>query len=310
MVGSLIMDLVFRVAHRPQAGETLPGTGFDMFLGGKGFNQAVAANRLGAEVTLVGRVGRDPFGDRFLRRLHDEHMASRFVARDPEQGTGVACPTVFPDGQNSIIGVPRANMALTTDDIEQAGEKIAAADLLMLQFEVNPAASKRAAEIARRHDTLVMLDPAPVHLECGNLDWPIDYLVPNEVEANMLAECNNPEEWARELFDEELRSVVISRGAAGALVIDGDGTRDHAGYRVEAVDTTGAGDAFRAGLAVMLVQGRPADAAVEFANACGAFACTIAGAEPSMPRLADIEQFMTANEPETAGPEEEDEPAD
>jgi ribokinase len=297
VVGSMVMDLVFRVGHRPKPGETLLGESFEMFLGGKGFNQAVACHRLGAETTLVGRVGNDEFGDRFIRRLHDEKLTTRFVNADPELGTGVASPTVFPDGDNSIIGVPRANMALDPDDVEAAADRIAGADVLMLQFEVNPEASRAAAQLARRHGTLVLLDPAPVHAHCENTDWPIDLLVPNEIEAQMLADCDSPEEWARELYDDELRAVVISRGAAGALLVDDSGVRDFPGYRVPVADTTGAGDAFRAGLAVMVAWGRELDEAVRFANACGALACTRAGAEPSMPRLEEVREFMQHNEP-------------
>lgn len=293
----MVMDLVFRVGHRPKPGETLLGESFEMFLGGKGFNQAIACHRLGAETTLVGRVGKDEFGDRFIRRLHDEKLTTRFVNADPEQGTGVASPTVFPDGENSIIGVPRANMALDPADVEAAADRIAGADVLMLQFEVNPEASRAAAQLARRHGTLVLLDPAPVHAHCENTDWPIDLLVPNEVEAQMLADCDSPEEWARELYDDELRAVVISRGAAGALLVDDSGIREFPGYRVPVADTTGAGDAFRAGLAVMVARGRELDEAVRFANACGALACTRSGAEPSMPRLDEVRGFMQQNEP-------------
>lgn len=298
VVGSLVMDLVFRVGHRPKPGETLLGQEFGMFLGGKGFNQAVGCRRLGAEVVLVGRVGRDSFGDRFIKKLHAEGMATRFVNYDEELGTGVASPTVFPDGNNSIVGIPRANMTLSPEDVDAAEKPIAESDVLMLQFEVNPEASKRAADIARRYDTTVVLDPAPVHAECDNIDWPTDYLVPNEIEANMLAECNSPEEWARELYDEDLSAVVISRGRAGALVIDSSGTRDFPGYLIEVTDTTGAGDAFRAGLAVQLAAGRPVDEAVRFANGCGGFACTRMGAEPSMPAASDVEEFMKQHRPE------------
>jgi ribokinase len=298
VVGSLVMDLVFRVGHRPKPGETLLGQEFGMFLGGKGFNQAVACRRLGAETVLVGKVGRDRFGDMFIRKLHAEGMATRFVHHDDELGTGVASPTVFPDGNNSIVAVPRANLALTPEDIDAAEKPISESDILMLQFEANPEASKHAADIAQRYDTKVLLDPAPVHAECEDIDWPTDYLVPNEVEANMLAECNSPEEWARELYNEDLSAVVISRGRAGALVIDGTGTRDFPGYLIEVIDTTGAGDAFRAGLAVQLASGRPVDEAVRFANGCGALACTRMGTEPSMPTASDAEEFMSQHRPE------------
>jgi ribokinase len=303
VVGSLVLDLVFRVARRPRPGETLAGEEFGMFLGGKGFNQALACHRLGVPTVLVGRCGRDEFGDRFIERLTAEGMCLDHVTRDPAAGTGVAAPLVFPDGRNAIVGVPRANRALAVADVEAAEDEIATADVLMLQFEVNPAASRRAAELARRHGTTIVLDPAPAGGPGGDIAWPHDYLVPNEVEADMLTDGDRPEEWARELNTPELRAVVISRGARGAVVSDRDGQREHPGYRVAAVDTTGAGDAFRAGLAVMLAADRDIDAAVRFANACGALACTVAGAEPSLPRRREVEEFMQTHLPAGGVPE-------
>ncbi len=297
VVGSLVADFVFHAGHRPKPGETVVGESFDFFLGGKGFNQAVGCRRLGADVGVVGRVGQDWLGDRFLEGLAREGMPADHVVRDPEAGTGVAAPVVFADGENSIIAVPRANAALTPGDVDRAEQEIARADVLMLQCEVNADASQHAAELARRHSTLVVLDPAPVHAECDACDWEIDYLVPNEVEANALAEGNGPEEWARELFDEDCRAVVVSLGPRGALAIDSAGVREHAGYRVPVVDTTGAGDAFRAGLAVMLAREHTLDEAVAFANACGALACTISGTGVSMPVVGAVEGFMAHNRP-------------
>ncbi len=298
VVGSLVMDLVFRAGHRPEPGETLLGEDFGMFLGGKGFNQAVGCKRLGAGVTLVGRIGRDLFGDMFIRKLEQEKMGTEFVMRDDETGTGVACPVVFSDGQNSIIGVPRANMRLSVTEVEAAESEIAQADMLMLQFEVNPDASKRAAEIARRHNTTVLLDPAPAHLGRSDFNWLVDYIVPNEIEADMLAQGNGSEESAKRLFSEDVRAVVVSLGEKGALVVDENGIREHPGYRVDVRDTTAAGDAFRAGLGVMLAQDKGIDQAVRFANACGALACTKMGAEPSMPTLSAVEQFRKKYKPQ------------
>jgi len=292
VVGSMVMDLVFRARYRPRPGETLPGEEFEMFLGGKGFNQAICCSRLGVETTMLGRVGTDRFGDMFLDRLKREGMKTDFVQRDKEIGTGVASPLVFPNGENSIIGVPRANLRLSVEEVEAAEPVIASADLLLLQFEVNPQASRRAAELAQHHSTRVMLDPAPAHLSGASGDWPVDYLVPNEVEANMLAEGESPEEWARVLFTSDRRAVVISLGEKGALAIDKDGLRSHAGFRVQVKDTTGAGDAFRAGLATKLAQDEQLDDAVRYANACGALACTVAGAEPSMPTWDAVRSFL------------------
>jgi ribokinase len=291
----MIADLVFRVRHRPEPGETLHGAEFNLFLGGKGFNQAVGARRLGAEAIMVGRVGQDYFGDLFLAKMQAEGMTTEFISRDPGTGTGVASPVVTDDGENSIVGAPRANMKMTTEQVEQARAAIAAADILLLQFEIPQECSLLAAAIARESGTLVQLDPAPVHLSpTGQTGptWPADYIVPNEVEAQMLAAKQTVEKWAQAEMAAGAKAVVVSMGVYGAVIHDSQGTRQHPAYSIDAVDTTGAGDAFRAGLAVRLAEGAAIDEAAQFANAGGALACLTPGAEPSMPTRAAVEAFM------------------
>ncbi|HTW92781.1 MAG TPA: ribokinase [bacterium] len=376
VVGSFVTDLMFRVKHRPGPGETMLAEDFGMFLGGKGFNQAVGARRLGADVCIVGRVGRDPFGDMFVAKLEQEGICLSGVTRDPEAGTAIATPVVDENGQNSIIAAPRANMRVTPEDVLAVEEQIALADILMLQFEIPLAASRRAAEIARKHGTLVLLDPAPVRhggqeesriqnpesrvQNCGDSpqrhedtkadgetrdqkpetrnqncgdgfhhqdakapsqteggrsqssrtempehsttrpldDFYFDYLVPNEIEAHMLTGRMTPEEAAAVLLPETRQGVVISLGEEGALAVDRAALTRFPAHKVNVVDTTGAGDAFRAGLAVRIAEGASLDEAVRFANACGALACTIMGAEPSMPRRDHVERFLTRTEKE------------
>ena len=292
VVGSFVTDLMFRVKRRPGPGETMLADDFGMFLGGKGFNQAVGARRLGAEVSIVGRVGRDPFGDMFVAKLEQEGICLSGVTRDAEAGTAIATPVVDEKGQNSIIAAPRANMRVTPDDVLAAEEQIAFADILMLQFEIPVAASRRAAEIARKHNTLVLLDPAPVEHGFERFAAPIDYIVPNEVEAHMLTGRMTPEEAGAVLLPETRRGVVISLGEQGAMAVDREALRQFPTHKVDVVDTTGAGDAFRASLAVKIAEGAGLDAAVRFANACGALACTVMGAEPSMPKLDAVERFL------------------
>jgi ribokinase len=292
VVGSFVIDLVFKVSRRPGPGETMLADDFGMFLGGKGFNQAVAAKRLGADVSMVGRVGRDQFGDMFMAKLEQEGIDSSHVTRDPEAGTAIASPIIDASGENSIIAAPRANMRVTLDDALSAEEQIAAADVLMLQFEIPVTASRRAAEIARNHDTMVLLDPAPVEHGFERFNAPIDYIVPNEVEAHMLTGRMTLDEWSAVLLPETRQGVVISLGDKGAAAFDRGSRREFPAHKVNVVDTTGAGDAFRAGLAVMLAQGKPLDDAVRFANACGALACTVMGAEPSMPKRQAVETFL------------------
>ena len=298
MVGSFVIDLVFKVKRRPGPGETMLADDFGMFLGGKGFNQAVAARRLGAEVSMVGRVGKDQFGDMFLKKLEQEGIDSGRVTRDPEAGTAIASPIIDASGQNSIIAAPRANMRVTPDDVRAAEGQIAAADVLMLQFEIPPATSRTAAEIVRKHDTIIFLDPAPVEHGFERFAAPIDYIVPNEIEAHMLTGRMTPEEAAAVLLPETRRGVVISLGDQGAMAVDRAALNRFPAHTVKVVDTTGAGDAFRAGLAVKIAEGSGLDEAVRFANACGALACTIMGAEPSMPRRDTVERFLAREERE------------
>lgn len=298
VVGSMVIDLAFRVERRPGPGETVWGTGFGMFLGGKGFNQAVACRRLGAAVELVGRAGDDEFGNRFAGRLAELGIESRFVARDPA-GTGVACPVVEAGGENSIIAAPRANLKLSAGDVDAAADAIARADALLLQFEVPVEASARAAEIARRSSTLVFLDPAPVQPQgrggAGREPRRLidaDYIVPNEVEAYQLTGRRIPEEQGAGLLPLARRAAVITLGARGAFRVDRQEARYADPFAVAAVDTTGAGDAFRGALALALVEGRGLDDALRFASAAGALACTVIGAEPSMPKRDAVERLL------------------
>ena len=291
VVGSFVIDLVFKVKRRPGPGETMLADDFGMFLGGKGFNQAVGARRLGADVSMVGRIGRDQFGDMFLTKLEQEGIDSGRATRDPEAGTAIASPVIDASGENSIIAAPRANMRVTPEDVLAAEEQIAAADVLMLQFEIPPTASRMAAEIARKHETIVLLDPAPVEHGFERFAAPVDYIVPNEIEAHMLTGRMTPEEAAAVLLPETRRGVVISLGEQGAMAVDRAALNRFPAHKVQVVDTTGAGDAFRAGLAVKIAECSSLDDAVRFANACGALACTIMGAEPSMPRREAVERF-------------------
>jgi ribokinase len=292
VVGSFVIDLVFKVKRRPGPGETMLADDFGMFLGGKGFNQAVGARRLGADVSMVGRAGNDQFGDMFTAKLEQEGIDSSQVTRDPETGTAIASPIIDASGQNSIIAAPRANMRVTTEDVDAATDAIAAADILMLQFEIPVVTSRRAAEIARKHETMVLLDPAPVEHGFERFSAPIDFIVPNEIEAHMLTGRMTPEEAAAVLLPETRRGVVVSLGEQGAMAVDRDALRHFPAHKVSVVDTTGAGDAFRAGLAVEIAEGSSLEEAVRFANACGALACTIMGAEPSMPKRQAVQGFL------------------
>ena len=302
VVGSLNIDLVCHATRRPGKGETIIGDAFDIFTGGKGFNQATAAARLGAEVTLVGSVGADPFGEMLLAATENEHIDSRFVTKRTDTGTGVATIVIEPDGDNSIIVVPRANMALTTADIDAAADTIADADVLLLQLETPVAASEHAAEIAKAHGTMVILNPAPAQPLPDSLLAYVDILTPNQSEAELLSgmrvsndeETHNAAEVLRaRMVDTATAAVVLTLGEQGALILTATISERVSALSVDAVDTTGAGDAFCGALATALASGKTLHTAIAFANAAGAAAVTVVGATPSMPTRAKVDLLMS-----------------
>ena len=302
VVGSLNIDLVCHATRRPGKGETIIGDAFDIFTGGKGFNQATAAARLGAEVTLVGSVGTDPFGEMLLAATENEHIDSRFVTKRTDTGTGVATIVIEPDGDNSIIVVPRANMALTTADIDAAADTIADADVLLLQLETPVAASEHAAEIAKAHGTMVILNPAPAQPLPDSLLAYVDILTPNQSEAELLSgmrvsndeETHNAAEVLRaRMVDTATSAVVLTLGEQGALILTATISERVPALSVNAVDTTGAGDAFCGAFATALASGETLHTAIAFANAAGAAAVTVVGATPSMPTRAKVDLLMS-----------------
>ena len=302
VVGSLNIDLVCHATRRPDKGETLIGDAFDIFTGGKGFNQATAAARLGAEVTLVGSVGADPFGEMLLSATENEGIDSRFVTKRTDTGTGVATIVIEPDGDNSIIVVPRANMALTTAEIDAAADAIANADVLLLQLETPIAASEHAAAIAKAHGTTVLLNPAPAQPLPDSLLAYVDILTPNQSETELLSKMrvSNDEE-ARNaaavlrarMTNTATSTVVLTLGKRGALILTATTSERVPARAVEAVDTTGAGDAFCGALATALASGETLHAAIAFANAAGAAAVTVVGATPSMPTREKVELLIS-----------------
>jgi ribokinase len=296
VLASFNMDLVMRADRLPGAGETLQGA-FATHLGGKGFNQAVAARRLGADVAVIGRVGADEFGRRFIHALDSERIDRSAVTVDPGASTGVAAITVTPGGENAIIQAPQANRHVTPADIERRSALFDGARAALLQLETSDAAAITFARAARARGVTTILNPAPAAAVPADLLDAADIVVPNQVEAAALTGSypDVPAEIERAaavLAAGGRRAVVITLGERGAYVTG----RDASGYvpapRVAAVDTTGAGDAFCAALAVALASGRRLLEAAQFAAAAGAAACTRHGAEPSMPTLHEVEDLM------------------
>mgnify|MGYP000133981287 CR=1 FL=1 len=294
VAGSSNTDMVVRVPHLPLPGETVLGEQFIMAAGGKGANQAVAAARLGAEVTFVARVGRDVFGAEALAGFRREGVHTQYIHTDARASSGVALILVDHAGENCIAVAPGANALLSPADVQEAREAIAASDVLLLQLEIPLETVVAAAQIANQAGVRVILNPAPAPSSPlpRNLLACLDILTPNENEASLLTGISDPEKAAHLLLEQGVKTVVMTLGARGALIVSRDGRELVPGFPVEAVDTTAAGDAFNGGLAVALARGKPLAEAVRFANACGALATMRLGAQPSLPTLQEVEQLL------------------
>lgn len=306
VVGSLNMDLVIRASRLPSAGETLAGRSFDTVPGGKGGNQAVAAARLGAHVTMIGCVGDDDNGKQLVAQLRRDGIDCAGVATDATLPTGVAMIVVDDAGQNAIVIVAGSNGALSPAAIAAHETAIAQADVLVCQMEVPDETVLAAMRKARALGRIVVLNPAPVTGPLSR-DWleSADFLIPNEIEAAVLSgvEVDSPESArraARVLRQGGARNVLITLGKRGVfLLAEGDdageagdqgegGGKHYLPDEVEAIDTTAAGDTFVGGFCAALAAKRTLDAAVRFGQAAAALSVTRAGAQTSIPYLHEI----------------------
>lgn len=294
VVGSLNMDFVIQAPRFPEPGETLTGHQFRNVPGGKGANQAIAASRLGADVSMVGRVGDDHFGRQLRRALADDGVDTKHVTVDRGAPTGVAAVIVERAGGNRIIVVPGANGALTPEDVQAAASTIARSDVLLLQLEVPLPAIVRAVEIAHQGRTQVVLNPAPAQSLPQSLVPQVDYLIPNEVEAAMLSggAGKEPLACAQALRQMGFRTVVVTLGEQGALLVDNTGVIQAEALPVAVIDTTAAGDAFVGAFAVAIAGGETVAEALRWANAAGALATMRLGAQPSLPTKAALLELL------------------
>jgi ribokinase len=296
VLASFNMDLVMRAQRLPTPGETLQGD-FAMYLGGKGFNQAIAARRLGAEVAVVGRVGDDQFGAAFLAALDREGIDREGVTVDPHDGTGVASIVVDADGENAILQAPRANRNLTAVDVDRATAAFDGVDIALFQLELSEQGELAFARRARSLGATVIFNPAPAAPVAGDLLALCDIIVPNQIEACALTGVDARTVDGAFAAADALRRrgpsvCIVTMGASGALCVSGDCRLQVPAFGVPVVDTVGAGDAFCAALAVRYAEGAELTDALRFAAAAGAIACTRQGAEPSMPRRTDVEELL------------------
>ncbi|WP_150715362.1 ribokinase [Pseudomonas fluorescens] len=296
VIGSLNMDLVTRAPRLPKGGETLIGQSFTTVSGGKGANQAVAAARLGAQVSMIGCVGSDAYGEALRGALLAEQIDCQAVST-VDGSSGVALIVVDDSSQNSIVIVPGANGALTAEAIDRFDSVILAADVLICQLEVPDASVGHALKRGRELGKTVILNPAPASRPLPP-DWyaSIDYLIPNESEASALTglvvdSLETAQAAATRLIAMGAGKVIITLGAQGSLFADGQRFKHFPAPVVKAVDTTAAGDTFVGGFAAALAGGQEEVQAIRFGQVAAALSVTRAGAQPSIPALSDVQAF-------------------
>jgi ribokinase len=305
VVGSANIDLTFRAPRFPRPGETLTGQSFQLGFGGKGANQAVMAARLGAAVTMVGKVGRDVFGEGARRALQEQGIDTTYLWADETRTTGAAAIFVDSAARNSIVVAPGANLGLSPPDVQAAAAAIQHADLVLSQLEVPAETALEAFRLAKAAGVRTILNPAPAAPATqlptellGQCDW----CVPNEPELEQLTgmpivSLPEIEAAAHALTYLGTRSVIVTLGERGVLLLEAGAARHVPAFAVKAFDTTGAGDAFIGGLAVFLAEGRTMLDALKRANAAAALSVTRPGTQASFPSLKDLEAFLAGPAP-------------
>ncbi|CAN5317336.1 ribokinase [soil metagenome] len=294
VVGSLNMDLVASVPRLPATGETLIGSGFATHHGGKGGNQAVAAARLGARVAMIGRVGNDDHGRRLRAALADEGIDVTGVSIDPDTPTGIALITVDSASRNTIVVVPGSNLRLTIDELDR--HAWTGSRCLICQLEIDDAVTAAALRRAHAAGLRTYLNPAPAPLDASRWIETLAFvstLVVNETEAALLSglpvgDVGQAKSAARSLRSHGCDEVVVTLGSAGVVRSTAAGEVHHAGFVVEAVDSTAAGDTFIGALAAAFVAGRDGVSSIEFAQRAAALSVTRHGAQSSIPTVAEV----------------------
>jgi ribokinase len=301
VIGSNMVDLVTYVTRMPVKGETIEAPSFEMGHGGKGANQAVAAAKLGASVTMVTKVGDDMFADNTIKNLAGFGVDTKYVTRVKGRSSGVAPITVDPSGENSILIVKGANNDLLPADIERAAEDLKSCDLILLQLEIPAETVYAAIEFGKRHGVKTLLNPAPA---IPDLDPErirnATFLVPNETELAILSGLPvgseaEIETAARSLMAKGIETIIVTMGSRGAMLLTADIVKRIAPVRVIPVDTTGAGDAFVGSFARYYVEGVGLDAALNNAVRYAADSITRRGTQKAYATEAEFDVFCKAH---------------
>ena len=300
VVGSSNTDMIIKVPHLPKAGETVLGGEFTKAAGGKGANQAVAAARAGGKVKFIAKIGDDIFGESAMDGFKKDGVDISRVSKDAEAPSGVAQIFVADDGENCIAVASGANAKLSQDDIEMAKDVIVSADVLLTQLETPVETISHAINIAKEYGKTVILNPAPAQPLPDELLANVTVITPNETEAEIISGIKVVDEGSaakapRMIKEKGVETVIITLGSKGAFVDHGGEQYMVPGFKVDVVDTTAAGDTFNGALAVALSQKKSFREGVKFANAAAALSVTSLGAQPSVPYLNEIDEFLALN---------------
>lgn len=299
VIGSSNTDLTVRAGSIPKPGETVLGSGFKVDAGGKGANQAVGAARLGAGVTFSCMLGCDAYGEQSVRNFRNENIDTSYVFTCPGEASGVALITVDSKGENCIVVASGANLRFTPADVDKIGD-LSRFSLVLAQLEIPVETVAYAASLCRRSNVPFVLNPAPAARLPESMYADIDVITPNETEAEILTgirvtDGKSAETAAKSLCDKGVKTVIITLGSKGAYIYSEGRGRLVKAWKVDAVDTTAAGDIFNAGFCVARASGKDVDSAVSFASAASAIAVTRRGAQSSAPYYDEVIEFMNTN---------------
>ncbi|MBN1267839.1 MAG: ribokinase [Anaerolineales bacterium] len=293
VLGSINMDLVVKTDLVPRAGETIKGAVFKAIPGGKGANQAVAARRMGAEVRMVGAVGRDAFGSELKQSLAEAGVDVSCVMEKGDVSTGTATIIVDSEGNNRIIIVPGANDCLSCEDVDGVEDLIAKASMILMQFEIPFETIDHAVKMAGRYSVPVVLNPAPAYAVSDEFLSGVNYLIVNETEAEILSgiavhDADSAKKAAEDLQTRGVETVIVTLGEQGAILLTAAGFLHIPARKVKVVDTTAAGDTFTGAFVVAVSEGMSLEDAARIAVSAGTLAVTRFGAQPSIPDREEL----------------------
>ena len=295
VIGSLNMDLVVNVDTMPKPGQTIIGSNFKEVPGGKGANQAVAMARLNGNVSMIGKVGEDGFGQTLINSLKNDKVDTTYI-QTSKGATGVALITVDKNAQNSIVVSPGANFEVKEDDIDNNIEAIKNSDIVVLQLETPLNTIKYALNKAKELNKYTILNPAPAVKLDDEIIKSVDLLTPNETELEIISGVSieteeDIQKAAQIMIEKGVKELIVTLGSKGSLYINKEKSMFKKAYKVEAVDTTAAGDSYTGALAVALSQDKNIEDAMDFASKVGALSVLKEGAQSSLPTLEDVKNF-------------------